>query len=512
MIDQDTIDKLKDPYWRINNLYKITDKRGSIVPFKMNAGQEHFYRASTNRDIVLKSRQLGFSTLEAIRALDSILFNPNYRAYMISMTLASATDLFDKKIKFAWENLEEWQALYKIEKKDANTLRVNFGDGSTSEIQTGTTARSGTFQTIHISELASVSRHDPIKAAEIVKGAFPAAQEGRICIESTAEGETGEFYDIFWNAFNSEKQTKEDFKAHFYNWQWDKEGIEGSTVIPTDQMEEPVYFTNYKKKFNLSDKEISYYYSKWRLLKKNWNDLRQEYPTTPEEAFAVSGDKIVNADAITKLDKIEPIETINNWKIYKAFDPSHRYALGADVAEGVNKDSSTGVVWDFTTSEVVATYKNNTIDPENFAHTLVQGGNLYGTCLIAVERNNHGHAVIVVLKNNYPTDKIYKQKKKDKVNENYTEQLGWLTSSVTKPRMVHGLANAINNGEVQLNDKSLIMEARTYDKIDNKISSNTTRHFDLWIAACIGFEMASEVFEDLPILDEEYEPWTEYGI
>jgi len=81
------------------------------------------------------------------------------------------------------------------------------------------------------------------------------------------------------------------FLPHFYNWQYDDmEMTKISSNIPVEEMEPgEIDWVEYQREHNLSDKEITYYYMKWMQLGKNINKLRQEFPTTPEEAFLSTG-------------------------------------------------------------------------------------------------------------------------------------------------------------------------------------------------------------------------------
>ena len=76
--------RLKDKEWRISHLYKIRTKDSQLVRFKRNRAQEHFNKHKHTRNIVLKSRQLGFTTDETIDSLDDTLFNKNFDTLFIA--------------------------------------------------------------------------------------------------------------------------------------------------------------------------------------------------------------------------------------------------------------------------------------------------------------------------------------------------------------------------------------------------------------------------------------------
>ena len=104
-------------------------------------------------------------------------------------------------------------------------MNVRFGDGTYCSFAVGMTGRSGTFSRLHITELALVCRKFPDKAREILEGSIPSVpMSGRVDIESTADGSDGKFYDMFWEAWERGQPTlPTEYKAHFYNWQWDEE-------------------------------------------------------------------------------------------------------------------------------------------------------------------------------------------------------------------------------------------------------------------------------------------------
>jgi len=495
--------KLKDKNWRLSHLYKIKDKNSSLITFKPNKAQEHFNANKHTRNVILKSRQLGFTTLEVIDQLDDVLWTPNFDCLFLSYDKESALDIFDNKVSLAWENYpEELVHLYKLDTDRSNKLKFGFGNNKYSSISVKSRGRSGTFRRLHISELGKTAKERPRVAKEIVSGTIPSIPiDGRIDIESTAEGEFGYFHDIFWDAWlRGNPRSDIEFKAHFYNWTWDEDEMSKAIVIDKEMMDKEDYFTKYQEKHNLSDVEISYYYNKWVSLFKDFNLLRQEYPTTPEEAFISSGRKLFDSEAVLQHQKDygrDPIEEKDGIVIFDNYIKGHLYGLGVDVSEGIGQDASAIVVWDFTyRPKVVARYKSDKISPDNLAYMIKMIGKRYGTCLAAVERNNHGHATLVKLKEIYPLDKIYKEERRDKETDETTLKLGWHTNLATKPKMLYDIATALNSNWVEIPDKSLLLEMRTYDQEDlNKIKAleEDIKHWDTLIAATIGFQLKSHI-------------------
>lgn len=482
--------RLLDKDWRINHLYKISTKDSQLIQFKRNRAQRHFAKNKHSRNIILKSRQLGFTTDEAIDSLDDTLFTRNFQSLILSYDQDSSYKIFADKIRLAWNNFPLAQ-LYKVDAERADSLRVDFGDGTVSTIQVKTSGRSGTFQRVHISEFGRICKEYPDRAKEIITGTIPAVPiSGRIDIESTAEGEFGYFHDMFWEAWGREPTSPTQYKAHFYNWTWDDEEI--ATVDPSIYKDLPQDFLDYQQKHSLTKKQICYYFLKFLSLNRDFHLLRQEYPTTPEEAFESSGDKLFNLEALEKQITKEG-ERYGDWTIFEPFHPSHRYAIGADVAEGIGRDSSTAVVYDFSDNVVAATYQSNRIAPDLFAYELKTIAHKFGTCLIAPERNNHGWATLTKLKDIYPEHRIYVEKKPG-IDPRETNKFGWHTSISTKPNMLYDLSSAINEGQIKINSRPLLQELKTYDKQDLNVvrGDEETKHWDLVMALAIAFQMRGE--------------------
>ena len=501
MLTKEQKKKLKSKDWRVKHLYKIKDKEAKTVTFKRNEAQLDFQEKKHTRNIILKSRQLGFTTDETIDMFDDVLFNKNFDALMIAHEKDAGEEIFDNKIDFAWKNLDI-KELYNVDTNTKRTMKFDFGDNTQSSIAVAMSGRSGTYQRIHISEFGKMCKKYPQKAKEIISGTIPAVpMHGRVDIESTAEGEEGQFHDMFWEAWDrGEPEFAQDYKAHFYNWTWDKAEI-SKVEKPIENL--PAEFIEYQELHELSDLEISYYYLKWLSLGKKWKVLRQEYPTTPEEAFIYSGNKLFDQEVIQKRMiqlRLNPptIEKANDWIYYEKYKPHHIYALGADVAQGVGQDSSTVVIVDFTPDKpkVVAEYANNEIEPDKFAYVIKKGAERYGGCFAAVENNNKGHSTLVKLNEIYPENLIYKSVRKGKEEEKETDVLGWETNAATKPRMMFDISTAVEDNLIDIPSKLLYSEMRTYNKEDLgqiRFDDEQTKHWDRLIALAIVWQMRLQV-------------------
>ena len=464
---------LNDKVWRMSHLYKIVDKNLKKITFVDNEAQADFDKNKHTRNIILKSRQLGFTTKEGIDNLDDTLFTKNFSSLFIAHTKDDAIEIFDKKIDLAWKNFdadnvfelsegESLTSLWDVDTSTANKLKFGLGHNIFSQMIVSNSGRSGTHNRVHISEFAKLCAKYPAKADEIITGTIPSVPiDGRIDIESTAEGMGGHFYDMFWEAWNRKREPlKTEFKAHFYNWQWDKEDIDKITaVIPVSEMEQGNKFAEYQKIHKLSDLEITYYYSKWLSLKKDWEKLHQEYPTTPEEAFIASGNTFFNKERITLLLTTVPESLIlpkteipekllqyyldGDLIIYEKPEPFGSYVIGADVAEGKLGDSSSCTLINNKTLKTCAEFDSNKIRPDEYAEFLNALGRWYNNAYLGVESNS-GLWVLTELFETLCYPNLYFREGVDDITHSIKRQLGFSTNGVSRKPMLDNLLVQVN--------------------------------------------------------------------
>jgi hypothetical protein len=266
--------------------YKIKDKEGAVVPFRMNADQEQYIAERHGFDIVLKARQKGFTTIIQLDMLDDCLFIPNTAAGVIAHNLTDAEAFFTDKIKFAYDELpDEFREHVRATQDSARSLKFSNG----SSIRVGASLRSGTLQRLHVSEYGKLCAKFPEKAREVKSGAFNTVQAGQhITVESTAEGHAGHFYEITKAARDRDKQgaqlTALDFKFHFAPWWSSAEYALDADVVETTRFKE--YFAKLAGEgVNLSREQRAWYIKK---SEQQGEDMKREYPSTPDEAFEAS--------------------------------------------------------------------------------------------------------------------------------------------------------------------------------------------------------------------------------
>lgn len=279
------VERLSDQWWRLNNLYWITDENGKAIKFVPNKYQQELYENIWYNNIILKSRQLGFTTFISILLLDICLFNENHNLCTIADTLDNAEKIFRSKIRFAVEKLPDEVLAMCGGVRTMNASSIEFGNGS--KISVGVSARSGTLQGLHVSEYGKISARFPEKAREIKTGSFPAVHTGNfIFVESTAEGQDGEFYEMTKQAMDmlerKVKLTEKDFRFHFFPWWRDnKNKISIETEVPQEMAE---YFEDLEKTHGIfTEPQQRWWYV--RQAATFGDDMKREYPSYPKEAF-----------------------------------------------------------------------------------------------------------------------------------------------------------------------------------------------------------------------------------
>lgn len=341
MSSEELAANLADPWWRVTSgkLYKIIIKEeddesdnGLVIPFVPNRAQRRFLKRLHHRNIILKARQLGFTTLIAIVWLDHALFNPNSRCGIIAQDRDAAKIIFRDKVKFAYRNLPE--ALRNVMPLEAdNADELLFGHNNSS-IRVATSMRSGTIHRLHISEFGKICAKFPDKAAEVVTGSIPAVPKGGITIiESTAEGREGEFYDMTQAAIKTKQTAKvltaRDYRFHFFPWfEAPEYEMDPATVIMTGKDHE--YFDAIEAKEGV---KIDLRKRAWYVATRDTDfsgkeeKMWQEYPSTPDEAFQRSTEGCYYTQQITQARKsgriLKHIPVLPGVPCYSFWDIGH---------------------------------------------------------------------------------------------------------------------------------------------------------------------------------------------
>lgn len=490
-------------WWRVNNLYIIADEYGNEVLFRCRSAQTVLFCVMWYLNIILKARQLGFSTAIQIFILDHALFNDNRQCGVIAQGLTEATAIFASKILYPYERLPSWLKSGKRAIKSKTSTAIYLCNDS--YVRIAVSFRSGTLQVLHISEYGKICAQFPLRADEVQSGSLNAIHAGSLLfVESTAEGATGNFFEMSVEAMEFLEAnlplTQQDFKFHFYPWFDDPKYV---LAIPDSGLKltkaQVKYFTAVQlaMKVTLSDEQKNWYVTKERTQK---GKMKQEFPSTPMEAFLTSGRKVFDTDDLMRAEgrctkplivyDVDPTtgkrkkvtgkvdlkskaadklaqSTLGYLLVWELPDEDEDYAMGGDVAEGLEHGdrSSFDIVAKSDGRQVAHWF--GYLDPKRFARLMAHVGTWYNMAYIGPERNNHGHAVLQELVEIYPTARIYHEEHIDREDtDEETQKVGWHTSAQSKPLLTGGLDDLLANDADGIRWRGTVAELNifVYDK------------------------------------------------
>lgn len=314
---------LNDPSEFARIFLKILDKQKNLVPFRFNKAQVHFQENKTGKDLILKSRQLGFSTL-----LQGEMFRKTVTSTQTTITLAHDTETTQKLRRMA-DRFYEHCKFGDVQplRKYANATLATYPEfDSTATIATAgnlETGRGDTYSQFHGSEVAFWK-----DAEKIIAGAMQGGSPD-VVLESTPNGAQGFFYEKCMEALSGGGV----WTLHFFPWWWDDEyRIISDEQIALDSDEAALI-----QKHGLDMSQI-----KWRRekIKELGRLFTQEYPEDPISCFLTSGNSYFGdlTGVFTAPPDAKYIE-------------GHQYCSGLDFGQTV--DFTAMPVFDKTTKEQV---------------------------------------------------------------------------------------------------------------------------------------------------------------
>lgn len=470
---------LYDREWRLSNLYYIVDKQGNKTLFKPNPIQAIVNKSNSKRKMILKARQFGISTNELIKMLDFVMFNRNVTACVLAHEQDGIKKLF-QIIRRAYDFCDP-EIKPEIDRGGGSMYEMYFPELN-SRILADLEIRGSTVQWLHISEAAFMRDNSRLMAS---LQAVP-IETGIATIETTANGLGNHFYDM-WS------DTEQPYEKMFFPWyQFSDYRL---ATGPLQKTEEEKALAKKAKKLigvDISDEQLAFRRFKKSELKSTGHDgsrvtFEQEYPEDDQTCFLSSGLAIFDLVKIKQKidDSLDPIED-NGWlRIYHRMDKTKMYVAGADTSEGVNQDFSVGVVLEVQSRKVVAVCRSNKWKPSEFAEHLDDMCERFrvpsrGLPLLAVERNNHGHAVILKLEESIGYSNLYRHP---------DEKIGWRTDMVSRPIMMNAIVDAIENDIIQVNDRAILNECLTLVNTTGKIEAADKKHDDCIVATAIALQM-----------------------
>jgi len=460
---------LDDPLWRLQHVYSIVDKKSDLVLLCPNWAQKNILQNIAKRKIFLKARQIGISTVGILQQFDYTINKPNITSCIIAHERDSIKKLF-RIVRTAYNHMDE-SLKPQLDRGGGSAYEMYFPILN-SRIYCDLESRSDTIHWLHVSESAFIKDTDMLKST---LQAVPI--DGRVYIESTPNGLGNLFYEMWIDK-------EQPYEKFFFPW-----FLFSEYQIQTDFLEltdEEVSFRNMMKerhKINITNSQIAFRRFKQKEL---GSMFLQEYPEDDNTCFLQSG--MAAMDLFVVKDQIDnakqPILNKGGLRIFEKYNNGHRYVCGIDCAEGIGQDYSVATIYDATQMEQIAVLTSQS-HPYDFAHDVhkllenyVEPGQPWP--LVAIERNNHGHSVILELEQHLDYHNLYQHK---------DGRTGWLTDRITRPIMLDAFIDGVQNKTIKLNDLATLQECLTLVDNEGKIEAASGKHDDHVIASAIAIQM-----------------------
>lgn len=478
----------RDPIYFCERYWKIRHPEKGRILFELREAQRETLEAfeDHSRVIILKARQIGFSTLVSAYVAWRAFFHSDEAIIMLSRTEREAIDLLSKT-KYGLRYLPDWMKKRGPAAMDDTLTRLSWNNESAIESLPSQSdpARGHTVTLVVVDEWAFLKNSEEAWAS-----IEPVADiGGRVIGLSTANG-SGNFFHDFWVRARTGTS---DFYPIFFPWH----------AVP--------------------ERDQAWYDAKTSDMLP-WQRA-QEYPGSEDEAFIRSGNPVFDIDTLDLLPTRRAewrgwmtvdegrvptfqVEQDGPLQVWEQPQPHHKYVIGADVAEGLEHgDFSVAAVIDVNTGRVVAKWRGH-VDPDLFGEeVLYRLGRWYNSALIGVEVNSLGMATCTHLRNTqYPN--VYYRVQYDQRFDQETKKIGWRTQSNTKPKMVADLNRAIRNSEIIILDNELVAELRTFVReADGK--THGSPFDDQTMALGIAVQMLQHAFVSQPL--ENKSDYMTYG-
>lgn len=484
------------------HIFQIKSKTGDVIPFSPNKIQtkildkiENDLKEKGKSWIILpKGRQGGVTTLCQLLGLSYAMSEKAINCYTMAHDSVTARDIFDDKIKFAFDNLPpNLRATYDV-KRD-NVRQIMFDNMQKAKLTVGTGARGTTQNYLHISEAGKMSEKEKVWK-EMISGTLQASKQAKIIIiESTCDGGLGEFYEMVQKALNG----KNSFDVLFLSW---TDTQEYQMELPkTDEWRESYkelakqhkLYPNPQKDFGLTDKQFYWYY---KTAEELGAEVRVQYPLTLDEAFVTNAKTKFNLDQVrTAMTQVrKPVSISNDVKVYDSLKPV-KYVLSIDPSSGLGADF-TGIKVRYNDGHKYrefASFKGKVTEQETGPLVV----NLYnwisnvGKCLV-MQETNVGSYLIDYLRRYIDDDDIYKRINDDpaKFKDQPRADYGWKTTAQNRDLMINKFAELWAKGLIETNDINELkeMEKFIWNDKNRRYEAQSNYHDDLLFADFINIQ------------------------
>lgn len=473
-----------------------------IVPLVLSAVQKRYLAtkrlATANgkpaRFLLLKYRRGGFTTLEQSLSYFDAVTSPNSGCITLAHTRESTSRIF--------RIVETLAANDPRAPRRVNDSRSSFEfeNGSTFFIGTAGghgVARGDTLRRVHGSEVSkwcegSTSRmHD---VDDLIAGLVGAASHGEVVLETTPNG-----VEWFCATYRDAKRGLNDWTPVFLPWFADSTN---RARVGTFNEDELLSTLTDEEKSLAAKHGLDVLQLAWRRsAQRTYGRLfKQEFPEDDESCFITSGTCYFSVERITQmlelgLDKPIRIEESRGFikRVWEEPQPGVEYVAGCDTSEGIPgcDPNGVGVLRRDTGAQVCSVH--GYLSPPALADVAARLSREYNDALLGVERQNHGHAVLLQLRHlgfdrpHFLGGPLFYCHRGSDIA---TSRAGWDTNSNTRDTMLNELAVAIEEAAIKVRDPDLLTECLSFRlQPSGKWEADPGAHDDSVIKWAIAWQM-----------------------
>ncbi len=514
----------------IESCLKIKTKSGMVVPFRLNDAQRKLYAVAKRQQdagkpvrlIILKARQLGFSTLTEGLIFHACATRKNVNALIVAHREDATANLFRMSKLF----YDELPAPVKPMLRASNAQELVFENpsklrserearpGLRSRIRCATAGgrgigRSDTLQCVHLSEYAFWPDGADGKASTLagILQAVPSLPGTMVVIESTANG-----FEDFKERWDAAVAGENDFEPVFFAWfenpDYSMPVVPGTEWTPEER--------ELRDAYRLTDGQLQW--RRWCIANNCGGSLdmfRQEYPASPGEAFLHSGTGVFdNEQIVLRLERLpEPAGrgefTDGEWTesetgaitLYELPEEGVPYVLGGDTA-GEGSDYFTAIVIDNVTGRIAAKLRQKYSEPE-YVRQIYALGRFYNDALVAIETNFSTYPVMKLQEMEYPNQ--YSREREDTYTRQMRKSYGFRTDRQSRPRAIANLVEVFSSHPEWFTDRELLEEMLTFCyNEDHRPEALAGKHDDLVMGAAITYAVRHQ--QRMTVLTEPEKP------
>ena len=514
----------------IENCLKIKTKSGTVVPFRLNDAQRKLYAVAKRQQdagkpvrlIILKARQLGFSTLTEGLIFHACATRRNVNALIVAHREDATANLFRMSKLF----YDELPAPVKPMLRASNAQELVFENpsklrserearpGLRSRIRCATAGgrgigRSDTLQCVHLSEYAFWPDGADGKASTLagILQAVPSLPGTMVVIESTANG-----FEDFKERWDAAVAGENDFEPVFFAWfenpDYSMPVVPGTEWTPEER--------ELRDAYRLTDEQLQW--RRWCIANNCGGSLdmfRQEYPASPGEAFLHSGTGVFdNEQIVLRLERLPSPAgrgefTDGEWTesetgaitLYELPEEGVPYVLGGDTA-GEGSDYFTAIVINNVTGRIAAKLRQKYSEPE-YVRQICALGRFYNDALVAIETNFSTYPVMKLQEMEYPNQ--YSREREDTYTRQMRKSYGFRTDRQSRPRAIANLVEVFSSHPEWFTDRELLEEMLTFCyNEDHRPEALAGKHDDLVMGAAITYAVRHQ--QRMTVLTEPEKP------